>query len=63
MTMTHLKFTVSLIATMLLMGCQTQAVKQQSVITDFSNVKQVQRVPALDESIATLDMAEFARRH
>jgi len=63
MTMTHLKFTVSLIATMLLMGCQTQAVKQQSSIADFSNVKQVQRVPALDESIATLDMAEFARRH
>lgn len=51
------------VTSILLMGCQTQAIKQHSNAVDFQQVKQLKEIPALDESMATLDMAEFARRH
>ena len=50
-------------ASVFLLGCQTQAIKSDVAIVDFHKVEQTRVVPALDESMATLDMAEFARRH
>ena len=42
---------------------QTQAVKEQSYIPDESKIEHVQALPNFEQSMATLDMAEFARRH
>lgn len=58
-----MKIITSALLILLLAGCQTHAIKEQAVISDFSNVQQVTNIPAIDESMATLDMAEFARRH
>lgn len=58
-----MKILVLAMASVFLLGCQTQAVKSDVAIVDFHKVEQTRVVPALDESMATLDMAEFARRH
>ena len=58
-----MKFLMAALSILVLAGCQTHAVKDQAAINDFSSVKQVTQIPTIDESMATLDMAEFARRH
>lgn len=58
-----MKIAILAVTCVFLFGCQTQAIKQQSNVVDFQQVKQLKEIPKLDESMATLDMAEFARRH
>mgnify|MGYP005994919261 CR=1 FL=1 len=58
-----MKLLMAVAVTMFLMGCQTQAVKEQPYIPDESKIEHVQALPNFEESMVTLDMAEFARRH
>lgn len=58
-----MKLLMTITIPMFLMGCQTQAVKEQPYIPDESKIEHVQTVTNFEESMATLDMAEFARRH
>lgn len=58
-----MKLLAMMIVPMFLLGCQTQAVKDQPYKPDPSKIENVQVAPDLESSMATLDMAEFARRH
>ena len=58
-----MKLFMTLALPVCLMGCQTQAVKEQPYKPDPSKIEHVQIKADLEASMATLDMAEFARRH
>lgn len=58
-----MKLLMTMAVPMFLLGCQTQAVKEQPYKPDPSKIEHVHVSTDLDESMATLDMAEFARRY